>query len=316
MANLINYNVLKEAGATGVKQPAQEGVVLGKLIAEGTKNVKEKIKEGTEQVAKAMVGGGSPMPMVGGTSPLKWDPFGFKKRRKADEAAKAELNKEIKNFEKLDTSNLQAGAKNMYSNMENVYEDQTINQRAAQFANEKFQQSQSNILDAVQGSGGFNAGNIQALANQGALSAQGAAADIGRQEAANQAKMLGESARLQGLERQGEDIAMQRRVQGMGESRSLQYQKQQGMLAARTGQAQAAAQARQQGIQNAIGVVSAIGSVASAVGGFLPKGAKAGGGGAGVGGTGAFGAKSGGFGSSLGVSLSDSFSTPFQGYKF
>ena len=43
------------------------------------------------------------------------------------------------------------------------------------------------------------------------------------------------------------------------------------MLAARTGQAQAAAQARQQGIQNAIGVVSAIGSVASAVGGFLPK---------------------------------------------
>ena len=38
MANLINYNVLKEAGATGVKQPAQEGVVLGKLIAEEALN--------------------------------------------------------------------------------------------------------------------------------------------------------------------------------------------------------------------------------------------------------------------------------------
>ena len=202
---------------------------------------------------------------VGNTSPLKFDPFGFRKRRIADEKAKDALNKEIRNFERLDTSNLQAGTKNMYANMENVYEDQTINQRAAQFATEKFQQSQSNILDAVQASGGFNAGNIQALANQGALSAQGAAADIGRQEAANQAKMLGESSRLQGLERTGEDQAMQRRIQGMEQSRSLQYQKQQGMLAARTGQAQAAAQARQQGIQNAIGVVSAIGDIAGAV---------------------------------------------------
>ena len=272
MSNLVNYNILKEAGAAGVEQPSTHGVVIAQKIAEGAKKMKEKVDESTEKVAKAMMGGGSPMAMVGGTSPLKWDPFGFKKRRDADEKAKGALNKEIAKFEKLDTSNLQAGAKNMYSNMENVYEDQTINQRAAQFATEKFQQSQSNILDAVQGSGGFNAGNIQALANQGALSAQGAAADIGRQEAANQSRMLGESSRLQGLERQGEDIAMQRRVQGMGESRSLQYQKQQGMLAARTGQAQAAAQARQQGIQNAIGVVSAIGSVASAVGGFLPKG--------------------------------------------
>lgn len=254
---------------------------------------------------------------VGNTSPLKFDPFGFRKRRIADENAKEALDKEIRNFERLDTSNLQAGAKNMYANMENVYEDQTINQRAAQFATEKFQQSQSNILDAVQAGGGFNAGNIQALANQGALSAQGAAADIGRQEAANQARMLGESSRLQGLERTGEDQAMQRRIEGMEQSRSLQYQKQQGMLAARTGQAEAAAQARQQGIQNAIGVVSAIGDIAGAVipGVGALKGAAKGIAGKGSGLTGAFGARAGGFGSGLGVSLSDAFSTPFEGVK-
>lgn len=202
---------------------------------------------------------------VGNTSPLKWDPFGFGKRKEADQKAKGAVTDEIEKFSKLDTSNIQAGSKNMYDNMENVYEDQTINQRAASFASQKFEQSQANILDAVQGGGGFNAGNIQALANQGALSSQGAAADIGRQESVNQAKMLGESARLQGLERTGEDQAMQRRVAGMEQSRSLQYQKQQGMLAARTGQAQAAAQARQQGIQNAIGVVGAIGDIAGAV---------------------------------------------------
>ena len=248
---------------------------------------------------------------VGKTTPLKWDPFGFGKRKNADQEAKNNVTAEINKFSKLDTSNIQAGSRNMYANMENVYEDQTINQRAANFASQKFEQSQANILDAVQGGGGFNAGNIQALSNQGALSAQGVAADIGRQESVNQAKMLGESSRLQGLERGGEDQAMQRRMAGMEQSRSLQYQKQQGMLAARTGQAQAAAQARQQGIQNAIGVVSAIGSVASAVGGFLPRGKV--GGGPGSGGTGAFGAKSGGFGSGLGVSLSDSFSTPFEG---
>ena len=44
----------------------------------------------------------------------------------------------------------------------------------------------------------------QAMANQGALDAQRASADIARQESANQQAQAQEASRLQGMERQGE----------------------------------------------------------------------------------------------------------------
>jgi len=94
-------------------------------------------------------------------------------------------------------------AENVYAGMENTAEDLTINQQAANFQAQQAQQGQANILSTLQAGGGFNAGNIQALANQAQKSAQQAAASIGQQESANQRIAAQQAARNQQLERQG-----------------------------------------------------------------------------------------------------------------
>jgi hypothetical protein len=90
--------------------------------------------------------------------------------------------------------------------MENVYEDQTVDLKAAEFAREQSQQSAANIMQNLKGAAGGSgvAGLAQVLANQGAQQAKAASADIGRQEQANQARALGEAGRLQQLDREGE----------------------------------------------------------------------------------------------------------------
>jgi len=109
-------------------------------------------------------------------------------------------------WEDTKMKNPYAGVKNPYANMENVYEDQTVDLKAAEFAKEQSQQSAANIMASMKGAAGGSgiAGLAQVLANQGAKQSQQASADIGRQEQANQARALGESGRLQQLDREGE----------------------------------------------------------------------------------------------------------------
>ena len=127
---------------------------------------------------------------------------GVKKAKDAKaEAAEAkkeyERNKEM--FAGLDTSN-------PYANMENTMEDLTVNKQAAEFQKQQQMQHQANILDQMKGAAGGSgiAALAQAMANQGALDAQKASADIARQESANQQAQASEASRLQGMERQGE----------------------------------------------------------------------------------------------------------------
>ena len=127
---------------------------------------------------------------------------GVKKAKDAKaEAAEAkkeyERNKEM--FAGLDTSN-------PYANMENTMEDLTVNKQAAEFQKQQQMQQQANILDQMKGAAGWSgiAALAQAMANQGALDAQKASADIARQESANQQAQASEASRLQGMERQGE----------------------------------------------------------------------------------------------------------------
>ncbi len=77
--------------------------------------------------------------------------------------------------------------KNPYENIENVYEDLTVNRQQADFEKQMFQQSQANIMQGLQGAAGGSgiAGLAQALANQGQLASQRASASIGAQEAQN-----------------------------------------------------------------------------------------------------------------------------------
>ena len=94
---------------------------------------------------------------------------------------------------------------NPFADMENVFEDLTVNQQAAQFQTEQIAQQQANIMQqmrSVAGASGI-AGLAQTLANQGALQTQRAAASIGQQEAANRMAAAKGAGQIQTLERQG-----------------------------------------------------------------------------------------------------------------
>jgi len=146
--------------------------------------------------------------MTNKPSPNKFLSFlsGGAERRREQQAAQADLHSQMAKWEDTKMKNPYAGVKNPYADMENVYEDQTVDLKAAEFQKEQAQQNSADILANMKGAAGGSgvAGLAQVLANQGAKQAKQAAADIGRQEQANQARALGESGRLQQLDREGE----------------------------------------------------------------------------------------------------------------
>jgi len=142
------------------------------------------------------------------SSPNKFLSFltGGADRRDEQRAANEDFGNQMDTWEDTKMTNPYAGVKNPYADMENVYEDQTVDLKAAEFQREQSQQNAANIMASMKGAAGGSgiAGLAQVLANQGARQAQAAAADIGKQEQANQTRALGESGRLQQLEREGE----------------------------------------------------------------------------------------------------------------
>jgi len=132
-------------------------------------------------------------------SPAKF--FGGRGNRKKLRGATADYKKEMEAYRSMEFKN--PFDKNIYSNMENTMEDLTVNQQQAEFQSQQSQQSQANILQSLQSSGNFNAGNIQALSNQGTMAAQQASASIGQQESRNQGLQAQEASRLQTMDRQG-----------------------------------------------------------------------------------------------------------------
>ena len=78
--------------------------------------------------------------------------------------------------------------KNPYENLENYYEDLTVNTQAADYQRGMVQQQQANIMQSLRGAAGGSgvAGLAQALANQGIVQAQQISAGIGQQEQRNQ----------------------------------------------------------------------------------------------------------------------------------
>tara|TARA_R110002167_G_scaffold150817_1_gene344642 strand:+ start:372 stop:1208 length:837 start_codon:yes stop_codon:yes gene_type:complete len=154
-------------------------------------------------------------------------------------------------------------AKNVYAGLENTAEDLTVNQQAAQFQAQQTQQSQANILSALQSGGSFNAGNIQALANQAQTGAQQAAASIGQQESANQRMAAQQEARNQQLQSQGQ-LQVQKGAAGLQQMEADRQATQLGMSMQQVGNAQQAIAANKAMIGQIIGgVTSAVGSIAA-----------------------------------------------------
>jgi len=100
---------------------------------------------------------------------------------------------------------------NPFDNMENMFEDLTVNQQQAQFQAQQGDQQRANIMQNLKGAAGGSgiAGLAQAMANQGQLQTQRISASIGMQESQNQMAVARGAAAIQATERQGDQYVQQ-----------------------------------------------------------------------------------------------------------
>jgi hypothetical protein len=94
---------------------------------------------------------------------------------------------------------------NPYADLENVYEDLTVNQQQAQFESQQMAQTRSNVMEGLRGAAGASgiASLAQAMANQGQLATQRISASMGQQEAVNQRLAARGAGAAQMAERKG-----------------------------------------------------------------------------------------------------------------
>jgi hypothetical protein len=171
--------------------------------------------------------------------------IGHKQRKQEQKDAQGEFDANMARFKQQDLSN-------PYANMENVYEDLTVNTQAADFAAQQQAQGMANTMQSMKGAAGGSgiAALAQALAGQQAQNAQSASADIARQEAGNQKAQAQMAGQLQSMEREGdmESRAMKRE----------QYETELGMSQQRLGAANLARQEATQALVGGVGqIVSA-----------------------------------------------------------
>ena len=116
----------------------------------------------------------------------KWEAFscpsGAFKSKKLEQAEK-EMKKQKEAYSKSDTSN-------PYENMENVYEDMTVDTRERDMKKQDSDQKQAQVLkDMKMASGTSGAASLaQFLSQQNQMEAQRSSASIGGQERENQLK--------------------------------------------------------------------------------------------------------------------------------
>lgn len=183
--------------------------------------------------------------------------FGASRASRAQRKAEAEERRKRAEMDRLKNVYSNLDTSNPFLNMENAYEDLTVNQKQAQFEAQQNQQTQANILGNLRGAAGGSgiASLAQTLAQQGQLNAQRASASIGQQETANQRLAAGEAARIQRSERTGELKSRQMRRDQVGTLLGMSQQE----TAAARDQAAMAEQAKWGAISS--GVQGAIGSI-------------------------------------------------------
>ena len=182
-------------------------------------------------VTGAIIAGG--IAVAGGAAKLGMSLAGRRGRINEQRAAKAEFDKMKGEYENLDTSNLAAGFKNPYANMENTMEDLKVNTQQAEFQARRGLQNRVNILDSLRSAAGSSgiAGLAQTLANQGLIQTEKISASIGKQETANRLASAKGALQTELADAKGEFM-----VQNMEASRrATTLGMQQGVMAAAVG---------------------------------------------------------------------------------
>ena len=165
-------------------------------------------------------------------------------RKKAEQRFEDAEEARKKQQEALDIEKrkyLEMEIKNPFANLENVYEDLTVNQQQAQFMAQQGAQQRANIMEGLRGAAGSSgiAGLAQSLANQGALQTQRISGIIGQQESRNQLAAAKGAAAVQIAERQGAQYQQQ-----------TEMNRQATLLGMQAGQTAGALAAEQQAIAN------------------------------------------------------------------
>lgn len=139
------------------------------------------------------------MAAVGGLAQLGMGLYGMKRRRQERREADVEFSQAKAAYQNLDTTN-------PYMNMQNAYEDLTVNTQQADYLSQQQNQGLSNTLDTMKGAAGGSgiAALAQAMANQQSQNLQSASASIGQQEASNTAMAAQGAMSIQSAERAGE----------------------------------------------------------------------------------------------------------------
>jgi len=177
--------------------------------------------------------------------------IGGKKRRREQREAREAMEASRQAY-------MQQEYTNPYENLENPYEDLTVNQQQAQFQAQQGAQQRADILGGLRGTAGGAgvAGLAQAMAQQSTLQTQQISASIGQQETRNQELRARGAMGVQRLERYGESIR-----QGKEEQRiATLYGMDMGRLTAAN---KARQQARSQMIS---GIGAGLGTVAQGIG--------------------------------------------------
>jgi len=134
-----------------------------------------------------------------------------RKQRKAEQdRANKEMRRQKAALEGLDMSN-------PYANLQNTYEDLTINQQQVDYQTQQNQINQANTMQALQGSaGGSGIGALaQSLYNQGAKTSQQIGVGIGQQESANQRMKAQQAATIQSQKAQGQQWSINKQQEAI-----------------------------------------------------------------------------------------------------
>ena len=137
---------------------------------------------------------------------------------KGAKGAKSDQALAQESFDRSKANYFNQDISNPYANAENVYEDLTVNTQAADFTAQQQNQGMANTMGSLRQSAGGSgiAALAQSLASQQSLNAGMASASIANQEQGNQQLVAGESARLQGLENNGELYSRRMKADLMG----------------------------------------------------------------------------------------------------
>ena len=179
---------------------------------------------------------------IGSLGSIAGGMIGSGKRKREQRQAQGEFDRNKARYEGLDTSNLA-------TNLENTYEDLTVNTQAAQFAAQGQQQVLANTMGGMNNAagGGGIAAMAQAMAGQQSQNMQMASNSIASQESGNQAAQAQMAGSLQQME-----------LAGAQKSRSAELEKTETMLGMSQARLGAANAARDKATSSIIGGVTGL----------------------------------------------------------